>query len=168
MWLDYSIVSYYAAVRHKGGLTMTEQNSSPQNGGLIGIGMANDLWTRESLTSAWVQIPDSGSVLGIAVKSERYESARTTSTFISSTTLTIAATMSIVLITPTGWFSSSITNRWWMCAPTRKPLVQHLARRGSCGRWRSRPRSTGSDPPRRPQSPPRQAESRLEGDHLPA
>jgi hypothetical protein len=34
---------------------------------IIGIGMKNDLWTRATLNSAWVQVPNSGSVIGVSV-----------------------------------------------------------------------------------------------------
>jgi hypothetical protein len=37
------------------------------DGKLLGIGMDNALWTRDTLTSDWQQVPNSGSVLGITV-----------------------------------------------------------------------------------------------------
>jgi hypothetical protein len=45
--------------------TTKEADSSKY--GAIGIGMKNDLWTRDTLTSDWQQVPNSGSVLGITI-----------------------------------------------------------------------------------------------------
>ncbi|MDJ1184774.1 lamin tail domain-containing protein, partial [Roseofilum casamattae] len=40
------------------------------DGTLVGIGMGNQLWTRETLTSPWQHIPNSGAVLGITTMSD--------------------------------------------------------------------------------------------------
>ena len=38
---------------------------SMRSGTLLGIGEGHTLWTRAILTSPWVEVPDSGSVIGV-------------------------------------------------------------------------------------------------------
>ena len=38
---------------------------SMRSGTLLGIGEGHTLWTRHILTSPWVEVPDSGSVIGV-------------------------------------------------------------------------------------------------------
>jgi hypothetical protein len=38
-----------------------------QDGTILGIGMDKYLWTRATLNSSWVQVPNSGSVIGVTV-----------------------------------------------------------------------------------------------------
>jgi hypothetical protein len=37
------------------------------DGTILGIGMNNDLWTRATLNSNWIQIPNSSAVIGVTI-----------------------------------------------------------------------------------------------------